>query len=75
MVTADDDKIYVNGYETENQTIFSNRPGRTLVELEKYGIGKNLEYDLILFNHQIPFEHKFRKVNSMGCEIIGKRGE
>lgn len=33
MVPADDDHIYPNGYEAENETIFSNRPGRTLVEL------------------------------------------
>jgi hypothetical protein len=66
-VLEDEDKIYLNGYDTENETLFSNRPGRTIADLEKYGIGKNLEYDVFFYNHKIPFEYKIRKVNNQSC--------
>lgn len=32
-VQADDDNVYMNGYESENETVFSNRPGSAIMEL------------------------------------------
>ncbi len=55
LVQADDDNVYLNGYESENETVFSNRPGRAIMDLDKYAIGKNLEYEISLYNHQIQF--------------------
>ena len=67
------DQIYDNGYEVDNEVVFANQQGEGVIELSKYGIGKNIAYELkpiastILLN-----DTRIKKSLPVNCSFSGK---
>ena len=48
--------IYDNGYHAEGEVIYSNLPGLARVEMDRFGVGRNMSYR-VLFNPLSKIEY------------------
>lgn len=67
------DQIYDNGYEVDNEVVFANQQGEGVIELSKYGVGKNIVYELKpIASTILQNDTRIKKSLPVNCSFNGK---
>lgn len=73
MRAGSEDSIYDNGYELDDEVIYANPEGNGIIQLSKYGVGRNLTYSFRTISDTIlKKETKVRKSLKSNCSFQNK---